>query len=255
MSAGHASPVYAAIKSLYLETRSILSGYPAGYRAMMSVVGWLRPVQDEVRVTADSDIVIDGFPRSANTFFAAHFAMAQKRPVKIARHLHDAYQIVYAEEHGIPAVVLVREPLPAVGSAKLRNPEFWTASLLRNYRRFYRTVLRHQRRAVVSLFADSTDKADDVIARVNRAYGASFDLLGEDHVEDVLKNVAAADKRALGAGSKDPTRAAVPSAEKEEEKRRVMDGILAEHPRLLAQCEVVYAQMKALYEAQVGLRR
>lgn len=249
------SPLYTATKSLYLETRSILSGYPAGYKAMMSVVGWLRPIQDEVRVTRDSDIVIDGFPRSANTFFVSHFAMAQKRPLKIARHLHDAYQIVYAEQHDIPAVVLVREPLPAVSSAKLRNPEFRTASLLRNYRRFYEIVLAHHRRAIISLFADSTGNADSVIARVNRAYGVSFDLLGKDHAGDVLKSVVAADKRALGDGSKDPTRLAVPSAEKDEEKRRVMDGILVAHPHLLAQCEAVYARMAALYQAQVGVPR
>lgn len=239
-------------KSLYLEGRAILSRYPLAYRMMMAVVCAIRPEQGEVRITVQSDIVIDGFPRSANTFFVSHFELAQPRPVRIARHLHDAYQIVFAEKHGIPAVVLVREPLAAVSSAMLRNPEKRAGVLLRNYLRFYRPILENHNRAIIAPFEESTGDPNAIIRRVNAAYGTQFGVLDPKNGAAVLEEVAAKDVRAMGEASQDPTRIASPSAEKTAAKARVSDEITVENKELLAQCVAIFKKVMAIHPLQVA---
>ncbi|RMG27959.1 MAG: hypothetical protein D6732_19595, partial [Methanobacteriota archaeon] len=47
----------------------------------------------EKLIGARTEIVIEGYPRSANTFAVVAFRLAQNRPVKIAHHLHMEAQI------------------------------------------------------------------------------------------------------------------------------------------------------------------
>src|SRR5918999_5771267 len=62
----------------------------------------------------DTEIVIEGFPRSANSFAVAAFARAQGRKPKIAHHVHAPAQVIAAARAGIPAIVLIRNPEEAV---------------------------------------------------------------------------------------------------------------------------------------------
>src|SRR5262245_45373054 len=44
-------------------------------------------------IDADTELVIDGYMRSANTFAVYAFQMAQRRPVRLAHHLHAPAQV------------------------------------------------------------------------------------------------------------------------------------------------------------------
>ena len=70
----------------------------------------------------DTDIVIEGFPRSANTFAVTAFELAQERPVTVAHHLHAAAHVVRAAQAGVPVIVLVRAPEDAIASVVARKP-------------------------------------------------------------------------------------------------------------------------------------
>src|SRR4051794_35640317 len=60
-----------------------------------------------------TDIVIEGFPRSGNTFAVVAFRLAQSRAMQVAHHLHIPAQLLWADRVGMPSMVLVRNPVDA----------------------------------------------------------------------------------------------------------------------------------------------
>jgi len=64
-------------------------------------------------VRPDTTIVIEGFPRSANSTTVDEFLSRQPEPVQVAHHGHHAAQILRAIARGVPAVVLIRSPKAA----------------------------------------------------------------------------------------------------------------------------------------------
>ena len=88
-------------------------------------------------VTPTTEIVIERYPRSANTFALVAFQLAQSRELEIAHHLHAAAQIKRAVALGVPAIVLVREPSEAVLSLMVRDPSASMRWAIRGYVRFF----------------------------------------------------------------------------------------------------------------------
>lgn len=64
-------------------------------------------------IRPETDIVIEGYPRSANSTTVYGFLAMQDRPFHVAHHKHHAAQILRAVEWKIPAVVLIRPPREA----------------------------------------------------------------------------------------------------------------------------------------------
>lgn len=69
---------------------------------------------DDLLVQESTDICIEGFPRSANSFAAGAFEHAQANEVKIAHHTHVAANAMQACNLGVPTIVLIRNPVDAV---------------------------------------------------------------------------------------------------------------------------------------------
>lgn len=245
---GGSAPDRARLKGLYnayLSFRSRLAGYDLGYQVFIAGIGLFRPTQRALRASTGNDIVIDGFPRSANTYFVSFFEIAQNHPVSIGHHLHESWQFRFAERHGIPCVVLVREPLAAVSSALLRDPRANAATLLGNYVRLYRNMLRHRQRSVIAPFDLVVSDANRVIEAVNVAYGTAFATLPSERRCEVAGKVAAKDRAAFGKAQLDPTRIAAPSAEKETIGAKLRKEIEARHGALLGKARDVYQEVLA----------
>ena len=73
-----------------------------------------RPAFDDLLVTRSSDLCIEGFPRSGNSFAVGAVEHAQSTPIQIAHHTHVPANAMRACEWDIPTLVLVREPKDAV---------------------------------------------------------------------------------------------------------------------------------------------
>jgi hypothetical protein len=122
----------------------------------------------------ETELVIDGFTRSAVTFATIAFQIAQPRPVRVAHTLHAAGHVLAATARGVPTMVAIREPRAAVLSAVVREPHVLLAHALIAYARFYETVTPRRDRLVVAPFDDITHDLGAVIARVNDRFGTSF---------------------------------------------------------------------------------
>lgn len=121
-----------------------------------------------------TEIVIEGYPRSANTFATNAFLLAQERPVRIAHHLHQPAQVMAAAKAGVPALVLVRDPIDAITSFLVRHPDVSAGLAARNYLNFYETLEPLHHAYVVADFEQVTSDFGSVIRRVNERFGTSF---------------------------------------------------------------------------------
>jgi hypothetical protein len=123
---------------------------------------------------AATELVIEGYPRSANTFSAFAFQLAQPRPVRLAHHLHAPAQIIAAARRGVPALVPVRKPRDCAISIAIREPHVSLAQALDAYRSFHEAVLPHRDSCQVALFEDVTGDFGRVIEALNAKFGTAF---------------------------------------------------------------------------------
>lgn len=139
-------------------------------------------------VTPDTQLVIEGFPRSGNSFARRAFVMAQNGSsdkTRIAHHLHVPAQVVRAARWQIPTLVLIRRPRDAVLSFAIWNP-ISVDQALRYYVSFYETVEEYRDAYVLGLFEEVTEDFGQVIRRVNDKFGTTFSLFRHDE-ENVSK--------------------------------------------------------------------
>ncbi|MEL7364093.1 MAG: hypothetical protein AAFN13_18600 [Bacteroidota bacterium] len=128
----------------------------------------------EHRLRADTELVIDGFQGSANSYAADLFKSWQTRTVSMSHHMHAAAQIVRAVRRELPTVVTIREPDKAVLSTTARWPHLDVAQVLEGYIAFYRALLPVADGIVLSPFARTIHDFEGVIAEVNVRFGTAF---------------------------------------------------------------------------------
>lgn len=152
-----------------------------------TVVGWLgrhalpfrlyygrHPRFARLMVQPHSAIVIEGYPRCANSFSVLAFERAQGQALHIGHHLHAPAQIELGVRYGIPVLALIREPVDAAASLLTRHPGIAPAQALRQYVRFYEVVRQRLDRVVVADFRKVTSDYASVIEAVNRRFNVAF---------------------------------------------------------------------------------
>lgn len=189
---------------------------------------FLRGKKSRDRVVGkQTDIVIEGFPRSANSFALAAFRLSRKeikKPVKVAHHLHAPAQIIMAARYGIPCVVLIRKPLDAVLSLMVYRPSLSAYRALRSYLYFYKKILPYREAFVVGSFEEITSDFNIVIERINRRFGTEYSQFehsesNEEIIFRSIKNVNRTNKNGA------ENYIALPTARKEEMKALIRDSL------------------------------
>jgi hypothetical protein len=178
-------------------------------------------------INQHTDVMIEGFPRSANTFTVTAFRSAQTRSVVVAHHLHSAAHVRAAARQGVPVLFLVRRPQDAVTSVLVRKPALDAHAVMSAWVDLHQQVQPVVGRLVVASFEQVTSDLGRVIDRVNERYGTSFGRFVHDqaHVDACFARIDA-DHRARR-GSVDERVVARPS-EKHGESRTLADRAVAE---------------------------
>lgn len=144
--------------------------------------------------------MIEGYPRSANSFAVVAFRTAQPMPLWIAHHLHSEAQLIVAARRSVPALALIRDPAEAIRSFKFVQPDLDDARELEHWIRFYETVASLGEAVVVADFADATADFGAVTARVNARFGSRFGLF-ETHPASVAQVFAELESEQLQLGT------------------------------------------------------
>jgi hypothetical protein len=125
-------------------------------------------------ISSETELVIDGYTRSASTFAVYALQLSQQKPVRLAHHLHAPAQLVEAARRGVPALLLIREPQGALLSQLVREPDVALRDALIAYTRFHACLLPYRDRLVVADFDTVTHDFGSVIRRLNARFGTSF---------------------------------------------------------------------------------
>jgi hypothetical protein len=206
-----------AAKRVVWELRTLVGRSPLLCR-------WLLRRSGEV-TTSQTEICIEGFPRSGNTFAVIAFQQAQPRTVSIAHHVHAPGSVIIATRLRKPALVLIRSPEEAVLSTVIRYPELSLRQALRGYLRFYQPLLPFRDRVVVGRFEDVIDDLGSVIAQVNGTFGTSFRPFDPtaENAERAREELDRWDRNTFGEGDLLELGRARPTQMREERKRSLRD--------------------------------
>jgi hypothetical protein len=177
----------------------------------------LTPQTDPKRmVGGHTDVCIDGFPRSGNTF--AVLAFKRWNPdASVAHHMHAPEQVRQAAQLGVPCAVLVRSPLEAVSSL-LAYYDFRVSprAAINSYIRFHRGILPVRDRIAICRFERVVADPSSLVRQLNRSSRAAFRWEGANgRFEAELEGAIRRDYRAR----RRPSHTfGLPSARKEEMK-------------------------------------
>jgi hypothetical protein len=125
-------------------------------------------------ISARTELVLDGFTRSASTFAVYALQLSQETPVRLAHHLHAPAQFIEAARRGIPALLLIREPQGAILSQLIREPRVALRDALVAYYRFHACLLPYRNAFVVGDFEEVTRDFGRVVRRLNARFGTRF---------------------------------------------------------------------------------
>ena len=170
-----------AVARLRFEARSVLGGHRAYVdylRHKHGALGWLDDDTANVAlVDRETDLVIEAFWRSGNTFALAAFRLAQPRRPRVGHHVCYPAQVLAAVDLDVPVLVIARDPRATVASAIQWGPTYPPGQWLRVYSRYYEAVARVARRSGRVMVVDFNEVTSDfgaVIERLNHHFGSHF---------------------------------------------------------------------------------
>lgn len=190
-------------------------------------------INDRARLVGpDTGLVIEGFPRSANSFSVFAFLNAGAGGMTVAHHVHSPSQIILAARYKRPAILLVRAPEDAVIAGLAKIATHTARDLLRAYTLYYDSLLPLRNHYVIAPFETVTTDAGCVVSAVNKRFGSSFAPIDHDRHAQLSKAFLAQEK--LEGLDNHPSSSAIPTI-----PPTVLDGPLAER------AHTAYARMLA----------
>jgi hypothetical protein len=220
------------------ETRTLIGRWP-------SVARHFRTGEFPTQAT---EVCIEGFLRSGNTFTVIAFQQAQPRAVSIAHHVHAPGAVIAAVKMGTPTIVLIRPPEESVLSYVIRWPELTIGHALRGYIRFYAPLLPYCDRFVVGRFDEVASDLGGLIRRLNGRFGTSFEpfVPTEEHLRSVVEELDRWDENTYRQGGPIDLGRGRPTEEKEAFKATLRETYRTRsQARLRMRAEELYGTMTA----------
>lgn len=208
----------------YSVAHSLLSPFGERYRA---------------RVRGSEDLVLEGFARSGNSFL--HFALKLwNRDVRVAHHTHLFCNVSHGLRHGIPCVVLIREPGPAVASMVSWDGLLNGKLCLLGWMHFYQRLLPVIDRCLVIRFEEAVNAPDKCVNRINERFALSLyaPSFGDEQMALIHDRMLARDRQTGKSG----LNASVPNEEKTAHKKRVITSL--QGSAMLKRAERLYRQVE-----------
>jgi hypothetical protein len=188
-----------------------------------------------------SDVFIDGFPRSANSYAFYAFKVANPQ-AHVSGHCHSIDAIRRSLGYGVPTLILLREPKGCVASLVQFVPGLSVYAALGHYRRFHEGLLALGRGYFVASFEEVTHDLGRVIEAFNATMGTSFATYVKNDQNEARVEAVLQETNARYAGGGEGT-SAVPSPYRLPTEE-VMDRLNRPERRRLAECLELHALLR-----------
>lgn len=179
------------LKSGYRAFRHEVRAFLGDHPSVFFPIYCMKEANRKLAVSSDTDILIEGFPRSGNTFSVMALAMAQEHSVKIGSHLHVPAHIYRGLKLGVPIMLLIRKPQDAVVSLIMRDPALSFGPVLNYYIKFHESLMPLRNQVFIAKFEEVTENFGHVIEKFNQRFNTSFNPFehSTDNVEKVFQEI------------------------------------------------------------------
>ena len=140
----------------------------------LPIVLRLTPLGLSRRITDSTEVVIEGFPRSGNTFATFALSEAEGRTVEVASHVHVPAQVKVAVKLRKPTLLVVREPLGCITSLLTAAPHVRFEAAIKEYTHHHEELLAWRHGFVVGSFEQTTTDFASITDRLNDRFGTTF---------------------------------------------------------------------------------
>ena len=190
-----------------------------------------------------TDIVIDGFPRCANTYATFAFDIAQTQRFSIAHHVHKKSQFLNAAKYNKPAILLIRNPADCISSLLVRQPKYTPETLFKGFRFLYKGLINSDS-FVVADFENVLNDYGSIIQKVNKKFHCHFNLyIKNEENEKKLKHIILTQDELIGAEDS-KQRVAYPDAERKNESIKIKEELTGpKYESLLKECNEIYYRL------------
>lgn len=180
------------------------------------------PKNHNLLVKSNTNIVIEGFPRSANTFSVVALNYANSNNLKIAHHTHSPAQVIKGIRLGIPVLILVRNPRDAIASLLIREPLISLTQAINSYVNFYQSIYEHNQKFVIASFEEIINDYHSSIKKINNKFSTNFIAITPQNKElkEIFKQIESFEDK--------ETKRARPSLEKNKFKNKIFTEIDSE---------------------------
>jgi hypothetical protein len=152
----------------------------------------LTPLGISRQITANTELVVEGFPRSGNTFTVFALQDAASNQIQLSSHVHHPSQVKHAVMKGIPVVLVVREPISVLSSYLTYGPHGRARDVLKEYHSYHQELVPYVDRVLVLDFEEIVSDMPAAILRINRRFSLKippFDQSSEN-VERVFADIS-----------------------------------------------------------------
>ncbi len=197
---------------------------------------------NQMTVRHDTNICIEGFPRSANSYAVVAFKQANP-DIRPAHHLHVPAQIIAACRRNIPVITLIREPRDAVASFLIFQQSRNVDLYLKLYRFFYEVISPYKHNMLVASFETVIRDINQLIREVNRRFNANYNILEDpEHKQDHIRAKLKAVNERFFSGQ--ANKSMLPDNKRAEKRRELAASI--EESRCLEQAAAAYQTFKSI---------
>jgi hypothetical protein len=147
----------------------------------------LTPLGISRQITDFTELVVEGFPRSGNTFTVFALQNAARNQLRLCSHVHHPSQVKLAVERGLPTVLVVREPIATLSSYLTYGQHGRPGDVLKEYYSYHRELIPYADRVLIVDFDEITSNMPAIVDRINLRFSmdiSPFDQSPEniDHV-------------------------------------------------------------------------
>tara|TARA_B100002052_G_scaffold297744_1_gene329228 strand:+ start:396 stop:1100 length:705 start_codon:yes stop_codon:yes gene_type:complete len=196
-------------------------------------------------VRKNTDLVIEGFPRSANTFCKAAFLMIDSH-LSIASHIHLPINIKLGLKNKIPIIILIRKPIDAITSHIIRSSSN-VSNAINSYKRFHINISYNDSRVLFVKFETIVKNFPIVITKYNELFDTNYniDIDIKDFNKKVFKFVKTMDKIDNSSNMTNHKTVAIPNQKRIIQKNTLTNQINSEFFEMINDCNTIYKDILA----------
>jgi hypothetical protein len=179
-----------------LAGRLSLLVYDGSYRAMSLIARWPAVALPAARLLHHgspvgplSRLVVEGYPRSANSVAVEAICRAGLPREQVAHHTHAPANLLRGVSMGVPCLLVVRRPSEAVREFVSSKATLSTRAAVHGWIAFHQPLMRSLGRIVVATHPQVTDEMAQVVARLNDRFSSAFQIPDATQIDEARAGV------------------------------------------------------------------